>query len=136
MRERLRAEAHAEQRRASVDPAPQRVVLLVQPRMLDLFADVLVAAEHHHRVEVRRRRALRPDVPLDELVAVFGKNLGEELGACVVRVDDGEDPHAVGMFSSSSSLRRSNAPAGACATPWVWLLLLKNAYASAACSES
>ena len=47
---------------------------------------------------------------------------------------DGEHAHhAVGTFSSSSSLRSSCAPAGACATPFVWLLLLKNAYASSAC---
>ena len=32
-----------------------------------------------------------------------------------------------GRFSSSSSLRSSSAPAGAWATPSVWLLLLKNA---------
>src|SRR5207244_6813995 len=45
-------------------------------------------------------------------------------------------PHAVGTPSSSSSFRSRNAPAGACATPFVWLLLLKNAYASCARPES
>ena len=33
-------------------------------------------------------------------------------------------------------MRSRNAPAGACATPFVWLLLLKNAYASSASPAS
>ena len=96
--------------------------------MLELLADVLGAAEHEHGVEAGRRRALRANVPLDELVPVVGDHVAEELGAHGRPVDDGEHAHhAVGTPSSSSSLRSRLAPAGACATPSVWLLLLKNA---------
>src|SRR5829696_7853296 len=44
--------------------------------------------------------------------------------------------HAVGTDSASSSFRRSSAPAGAWATPFVSLLLLKKAYASSLCPDS
>jgi hypothetical protein len=82
--------------------------------MLELLADVLVAAEHHHRVGAVRRRALKADVPLDELVALLHYDVAEELGANGRPVCDREDAHqAVGIFSSSSSLRSNWAPAGA-----------------------
>ena len=120
MRQRLGAEADAEQRRALVHPVVERLVLLVQPRVLHLVADVLVAAEHHDGVELARRRALQADVPLLQLVAVLGDHVGEELGPHERPVGDGEHAHqAVGIFSSSSSFRSSCAPAGAWATPFV-----------------
>ena len=128
MRERLRAEADPEQRRLLLDPAEKRGVLVSQPRVSALLADVLVAAEHEHGVEAVRRCSLRADVPLDQLVAVLREDVGEDLGTDVRAMDDREDPHqAVGTDSSSSSLRSKAAPAVACATPSVWLLLLKNA---------
>src|SRR6478672_15555 len=135
--ERLRAEADAEEWRLVGDPGAQRVVLLVEPWVLDLLADVLVAAEDHHGVDVARRPPLTGDVPGQELVPVGLEHVAEELGPRVVAVYHGEDAHqAVGTPSCSSSFRRSCAPAGACATPCVWLLLLKNAYASSERFES
>src|SRR5581483_11684607 len=136
--QRLRPETDREHRCPVVDPATQRLVLLVQPRVLGLLTDVLVAAEHHYRVDVLRRRAVRAHVPEQELVAVLGEHLLEELRTCVRAVNDCEHAHrhAVGTFSSSSSLRNRSAPAGACATPFVWLLLLKYAYASSDWLES
>ena len=41
----------------------ERVVLVVQPRMLELLADVLGAPEHEHCVEAVGRRALRGGCP-------------------------------------------------------------------------
>ena len=115
MRERLATEADAEQGRAFGDPAPQGVVLLVQPGVLELVTDVLIAAEDDHGVELgRRRHAARADVPFDELVSVLDDHVGEHLRPDVRAVRDGEHAHqAVGTCSSSSSLRRSCAPAGA-----------------------
>src|SRR5262249_41917404 len=133
-----RAEADGEEGRPVVDPAPERRVLLVQPRMLELLADVLLAAEHDHRVDIRgRRRPPRDDVPLEELMAFVDDHVAEELGPAVRSVRDGGARHgALGTRSPSSGLRRSCAPGVACGTPCVWLLLLKNAYASSASFES
>ena len=120
-----------------LDPAAERAVFLVQPRMLELLADVLGTAEHEHCVEAVGRCALVADVPLDELVAVLGDHVAEHLRPDGRPVDDREHAHqAFGTDSSSSSLRSRAAPAGACATPSVWLLLLKNAYASSAAPAS
>src|SRR5581483_7837695 len=88
-----------------------------------------------HRVGVERRRAGRRDVPLDELVPLLARDVSEQLGLHGRPVRHCENLHAAGTPSSSSSLRSSCAPAGACATPFVWLLLLKNAYASSASSD-
>ena len=96
--------------------------------MLELLADVLIAAEHEDGVEAGRRRALRANVPDGELVPLVGDDVAEQLGLHGRPVRDGEHAHhAVGTPSSSSSLRSRLAPAGAWATPSVWLLLLKNA---------
>ena len=115
----------------------QRLVLLVQPGILDLLADVLLAAEDEHRVvALPWRRTLRADVPRQQLVARSDDHVAEELGLHQRAVRDREHDHAVGTSSSSSSLRSSCAPAAACATPSVWLLLLKNAYASSAWFDS
>src|SRR5579862_8352576 len=100
--------------------------------MLVLLADVLGAAEHEHRVVAVARRASHTDVPLHELVTALADHVAEQLGSHVGPVGDRDHPHATGTCSSSSNLRSSWAPAAACATPFVWLLLLKNAYASSA----
>src|SRR3954452_7561742 len=133
VRERLRTQAHAEQRRALGDPAAERLVLLVQPRVLDLLAHVLLAAENEHGVvALSRRSALRADVPRQQVMPFAGDHVTEELGLDERPMRDREHDHAAGTSCSSSSRRNSCAPAVACGTPWVWLLLLKNAYASSA----
>ncbi len=108
MRERLRAQAHAEERSPLGDEASQRLVLLAQPGMLELLADVLVAAEHQHRIGAVGRCALQSDVPLHQLVPGADDHVAEQLGPHEWAVNDREHLHqAVGIFSSSSSLRRS-----------------------------
>src|SRR5262249_44591214 len=66
--ERLPAEADAEQRPLLGHPLPQELVLVLEPGVVGLFADVHPPAEHEHRVEaVGRRPLLRrapPDTPL------------------------------------------------------------------------
>ena len=55
-----------------------------------------------------------------EKVFSVGDDVGEELRPHERPMGDCEHAHqAVGIFSSSSSLRRSCAPAGAWATPFV-----------------
>src|SRR4029079_13394455 len=98
---------------------------------------VLLAAEDEDRVvAVGGRRALAADVPRQLLMPLFGEDAAELLGLDERAVGDRERDHAAGTSSSSSSLRSSCAPAAACATPSVWLLLLKNAYASSAWFDS
>ena len=63
MRQRLGAETDAEQRGSLAHPVVERLVLLVQPRVLNLVTHVLVAAEHHDGVERAWGRALQADVP-------------------------------------------------------------------------
>src|SRR5207237_7954052 len=50
--ERLRAEAEPEHRRSVVDPRAQQLVLVFEPRVALLLADVRRAPEEHHRVEL------------------------------------------------------------------------------------
>src|SRR5206468_7812220 len=94
MRERLRAEAHAEERRAIGDPRPEQLVLVVQPGVAQLIADVLVAAEDEDGLEaVRRRAAARREIDLDELVSLLADDLAEELRADERAVRYGQDLH-------------------------------------------
>jgi hypothetical protein len=93
VRERLPAEADAEQRLLLGDPAAQELVLVVEPGVVGLLADVHPPAEDEHRVEPVRRRALRGQLPLDELVALLADDVAEELRAHERPVGDGEDAH-------------------------------------------
>ena len=76
--------------------------------MFELLADVLVAAKHEHRIGAVGRTALRADIPFHELVPFSCDHVAEQLRPHQRAVDDREHLHqAVGIFSSSSSLRRS-----------------------------
>src|SRR5207247_4841348 len=94
MRERLRAQAHAEDGRAVCDPRPEEVILVVQPRVPQLLANILVAAEDENGVEaVRRGAAPRREIDLDELVSLLAHDLAEELRADERTVRYGQDLH-------------------------------------------
>ena len=108
MRQRLGAETDAEQRRSLAHPVPERLVLLVQPRVLHLVAHVLVAAEDHDGVERARRRALQADVPLLQFVSVLGDHVGEELGPDERPMGDGEHAHQATPLVWLSTLTRLN----------------------------
>lgn len=94
VRERLAPEADGEERRPRRDEAAQELVLVAEPRMRGLLADVHPPAEDEDGVEAGRRRPLRRQLPLDELVARLTDGVAEELGADERAVDEGEDAHA------------------------------------------
>src|SRR5581483_351207 len=81
VRERLAPEADGEERRPRRDEAAQELVLVAEPRMRGLLADVHPPAEDEDGVEAGRRRPLRRQLPLDELVARLTDGVAEELGA-------------------------------------------------------
>src|SRR5262249_55460593 len=91
----------AEQRLLLGHPPTQEVVLLLEPGVVGLFAHVHQTAEHEHRVEAVRRRPLRRQLPLDELLTLPANDLAEELRANERPVGDGEDAH----YESSITLR-------------------------------
>ena len=93
MCERLGAEADREERRPRGDESAQQLVLLLEPRVAALFADVLVAAEHERRVKLAGGARLGSDLPLDELVPALADHLAEELRPNLRPVVDGEDAH-------------------------------------------
>ena len=98
--ERLPAEADAEQRQLGRDPAAQQLVLVVEPGVVRLLADVHAPAEDHHGVEAVRRRALHRQLPLDELVPLLAHDLAEPLGADAWAVDEGENAHRPTLASA------------------------------------
>ena len=103
--ERLRTEADREQGHLVGDPAAQELVLVLEPGMLVLLADVLVAAEHEHGVEVTCRLRGGTDLPLDELVTLGRDDVAEDLRPNERPVIDGEHAHGANVPNRSCMLR-------------------------------
>ena len=104
--ERLPAETHAEERLLLGDPAAEQLVLLVEPGVRRLFADIHAAAEDEHGVETLRRRALRRELPLDELVPLRTDDVAEELRPDERAVGECEHAHRLTLATGLRGLFR------------------------------
>ena len=104
MGERLGAEADREQRRPVGNPPPEELVLVVEPGMVVLLADVLVASEDENRVEVAHGLRGRADLPLDELVPFGGDHVAEGLRPNERPMIDGEHAHGRTVSNPSCML--------------------------------
>ena len=93
MRKGLRPEADREERDLLGDELAEQVVLLLEPGVLGLLADVLVPAEDEHGVERAGGLRLACDRPFDELVPLGGDHLAEELGSNEPPVRHSQHPH-------------------------------------------
>src|SRR4029079_6020137 len=148
LREQLCAEADSEDRHVQVEQPLQEEILLLPPGVMLGLVGVHRTAEHEHGavgVEWAGKRRAPGKAPLFEAVATRANDVAEHAGADTLPVDDRQDVHQLGeltgTFSACSKRCSSFAFAAACAMrpprpSWLVALLLKNAYACSACSES
>ena len=94
LREQLSSEAHAEDRDAVGDQAPEEGVLVPEPPVVLVLVDVHGAPEHERRVELKGREpTLLCHVPLDELVTGFLNDVAEHSASAVGLVDHRKHAH-------------------------------------------
>src|SRR5207247_2222164 len=148
LRDELRAEADSQDRRVQIEQPLQEEVLLLQPGMMIVLVGVHRAAEDEHRavcVERTGQRLAPGKAPLLEPVAALADDVAEHARAHARAMDDCQHLHQLGAltgtFSACSNCCSCFAFAAACAMrpplpSELVALLLKNAYACSACSDS
>jgi len=125
-REELHAEADSEHRRPAREQLLQPIRLGAKPGMRVVVIRVHRAAEDEYRVirlERPGRRSAPREAPFVEPVAALLDRRREELGACIVAVDDREHVHRAQLYAAppvagtplrSSSTRNCRAFVAAC----------------------
>ena len=101
LRDQLRTETDAEQRRSAVEVALQELVLAPQPRVLRILVGVHRSTEDEHHIVPGRRLGAEWDAPGVELVPCRGHRRAEDAGPDVRAVGDRENLH----LSTATQLR-------------------------------